>query len=386
MKRFSKIAFSGRTPLPGVVVPVVLWCLIGISAAEKPSEKKNAALILRSANSNENSYSGGEFISVLRGNVVFLYDDITIRSDEATWWRSAGRVNFRNNIHISQKSQLLTCDRMEFTKQTNRIDANGHFHYRDTAQLTELTGNKATYRLDTKFFTLTGAPRLVRFDTTSAETLTIVGRKVTYADSIKEATVYDSVVITKGPLVSHCGRAVYNTESSVALLRIDPRVTYDIHEIVGDSIDLQFGKEALEGASIYGSAHGVYIDTAQKGKDTAFTHVWGDSLYMSISDSGYLDSLWVVGKAVSKYFAASSADMVNQANGKVMLMSFGKDGNVNRVKLWGNARSTYFIEENDGRGVNEASGDSITVVFSKGKASFLNLAGSARGVFFPRDM
>ena len=198
--------------------------------------------------------------------------------------------------------------------------------------------------------------------------------------------MYDSVVITKGPLVSRCGRAVYNTETNRASLRINPRVTYDIHNVVGDSIDLQFGEESLKSASVYGTAHGVYIDTAQKQTDTAFTHVWGDSLYMSISKSGNLDSLWVVGKAISKYYTAGSADVVNQANGKVMLISFRPDGDVDRVKLWGNARSTYFIEENDGRGVNEASGDSITVVFSKGKASFLNLAGSARGVFFPRDM
>jgi lipopolysaccharide export system protein LptA len=388
MKRFSDHFRFGRYSLcgPAVFRGVLLLVVCVTFAAEKTGLKKNAALILQSANSNENSYSNGEFVSILRGNVVFLYDDITIRSDEATWWRNEGRVNFRNNIRISQESQLLTCDRMQFTKQTNRIDASGHFLYRDTAQLTELSGDKAGYRLDTKFFTLTGDPRLIRYDTTSAETLTIVGRKVTYADSVKEATVIDSVVITKGTLVSHCGKAVYNTESSLAQLRRNPRVTYDIHEIVGDSIDLQFGEESLKGASIYGGAHGVYIDTAQKGRDTAFTHVWGDSLYMSISDSGYLDSLYVVGKAVSKYFAASSSDMVNQANGKVMVMSFGKDGDVNRVKLWGNARSTYFIEENDSRGVNEASGDSITVEFSNGKAAFLNLAGSARGVFFPRDL
>ena len=396
MKRYSDPYLKGtcRSVIRGRYLTGAIACLCaalllyppGAMGEVKPGKKKNAALILQSANSNENSYTNGEFISILRGRVVFLYDDITIRSDEAIWWRSEGRVNFNNNVHITQKTGILTCNRMQFTKQTNRIDANGSFLYRDTAQLTVLSGEKATYKLDTKFFTLTGGPKMVRFDTTAAETLTIIGRKVTYVDSVKQATVYDSVRITKGPLVAHCGRAVYNTEVNSAALRINPRVTYNINTIIGDSIDLQFGKESLKSASIWGSAHGVYIDTAAKGTDTAFTHVWGDSLYMSISDSGYLDSLWVVGKAVSKYYAASNTDMVNQANGKVMLMSFGQDGDVDRVKLWGNARSTYYIEENESRGVNEASGDSITVEFRKGKAALLNLAGSARGVFYPRDL
>ncbi|MBN1577380.1 MAG: hypothetical protein JW913_12550, partial [Chitinispirillaceae bacterium] len=316
----------------------------------------------------------------------FLYDDITIRSDEATWWRNEGRVNFRDRVHITQRSQILTCDRMQFEKKTNRIDATGGFHYRDTVEHAVMTGEKATYRVDTKYFTLNGAPKLVRLDTAAAETLTITGRAMVYNDSLKQARVTDSVTITKGRMWSRCERAVYYTEKNEASLRKNPRVIYDIHEVTGDSIDLYFGKESLRSASVYGSAHGVYIDTAQKGRDTAFTHVWGDSLYMSVADSGYLDSLWVNGKAISKYFTASAADKVNQANGKVMLMSFRSDGNVDKLKIWGNARSTYFIEEKDSRGINEASGDSITVEFSKGKAAFLNLAGSARGIYFPRKL
>ncbi|MBN1308195.1 MAG: hypothetical protein JXA18_09785 [Chitinispirillaceae bacterium] len=368
------------------VVPAALltWC--SVEGAENSAPKKNATLILQSANSNENSYRDGEFISVLRGNVMFLYDDITIRSEEATWWRNEGKVNFRNRVHITQRSQILTCDRMQFEKKTSRIDAIGSFHYRDTAEFSEMTGEKASYRVDTKYFTLDGAPKLVRRDTATAETLTITGRAMVYNDSLKQAVVFDSVTITKGRLRSRCERAVYYTEKNEAGLRKNPRVTYDIHELTGDSVDLRFGKESLQSASVYGGAHGVYIDTAGKAHDTAFTHVWGDSLYLSVADSGHLDSLWVNGKAVSKYYAASAADRVNQANGRVMLMSFRSDGNVDKLKIWGNARSTYFIEEKESRGVNESSGDSITVEFSSGKAVLLNLAGSARGIYFPYDL
>ncbi len=352
----------------------------------RPSEpKRNSALILHSADNNENTYSNGEFISVLRGNVVFLYDDITIRSDEATWWRSEGKVYFRDNVHITQKAQILTCDRMLFTKRDNQIEATGHFRYRDTMQLTELTGERATYRIESKDFTLKGAPRMVRFDTAAVETLVISGKEMEYDDSLKQAVVIDSVRIAKGKLLSHCARAIYFTEHNRASLRLSPRVTYDIHLLVGDSVDLSFGDETLQSASVYGSAHAVYIDTAVKENDTGFVHIWGDSLYISVSDSGDLDSLWVHGKAISKNYSALSPELVNQANGKVMLMSFSADGNVDRVKIWGNARSTYFIEEEESRGVNEASGDSITVNFSRGKAVFLNLAGSARGIFFPHE-
>lgn len=368
-------------------VLAVCWCCIIAAVSGSVFAGGSTSLILKSANSNENRYNNGNFISVLRGNVVFIYDDITIYSDEATWWRSEGRIHFENNIRAEQKSQIITCDRMRFLKKENMLHAIGHFCYRDTAEFTEITGGRATYRIDTKDFSLKNKPRLVRFDTSAAETLTIIGKTMYYTDSIKQARVDENVVITKGKLRSACEQVFFNTETNKARLREKPEVEYGESTIVGDSIDLQFSKEALRSASIYGNAHGVYVDTGtgQK-KDTAYTDVWGDSLFMSISDStGNLDSLWVHGKALSKYYTARKRELVNQASGKVMLMSFGGTGDVDRVRIWGNARSTYHIEEDKSNGINEASGDSISVAFEKGKAVFLNLAGSARGIFFPRD-
>jgi hypothetical protein len=83
---------------------------------------------------------------------------------------------------------------------------------------------------------------------------------------------------------------------------------------------------------------------------------------------------------------SSSPEMVSDASGKTMLMAFESNGNVKNVKVWGNARSKYHIEEQRNRGTNEASGDSITVTFKNGRAKILTLVGSARGIYFPRDL
>lgn len=101
-----------------LITGVCLLLSPGVSAA--PKEQKNVPLILKSANSNENMYTNGEFISILKGNVIFLYDDITIRSDEATWWRNEGKVDFKHNVRVTQKAQVLTCDRLNFTKEITR--------------------------------------------------------------------------------------------------------------------------------------------------------------------------------------------------------------------------------------------------------------------------
>lgn len=391
---FSNACFSFRKKttyrmrgVPHLAAMLLLLMIAApMSAAAAKKQEKNVPLILKSANSNENRYTNGEFISILKGNVIFLYDNMTIRSDEATWWRNEGKVDFKDNVRVTQKGQVLTCDRLNFIKNNNQIDALGHFIFSDTTERTQLSGDKATYLLEKKVFTLTGSPKLVRYDASAAETLTIVGKKVTYVDSSKMATVSEKVIITKGKLISKCDRAQYQTETNIAYLRIKPFVNFDINELVGDSIDLYFGKESLRKASIFGNAHGIYIDTSGRTRDTAFTHVWGDSLYMSLSDSGSLDSLKVHGKAISKYFTTKEKERADEARGKAMRITFGTDGNVDYVKIWGNARSTYHIEETDSRGINEADGDSITVTFRNGKAAALNLAGSARGKFFPSDL
>jgi hypothetical protein len=104
---------------------------------------------------------------------------------------------------------------------------------------------------------------------------------------------------------------------------------------------------------------------------------------MAVSDSGRLEVLWAIGKASSKNYETSNQFIANTASGKKMKMDFGRDGNVRKLRIWGNARSTYFVEDQSGRGCNEVSGDSIAVSFAKGKARFVTLAGSTRGIYFP---
>lgn len=350
------------------------------------TEKKSPSLILESANSNENVFENDEFTSYLKGNVVFVYDDIKIKSDEATWWRNQGKVNFKNNVKVYRGAQTITCDQMHYGKANNLLIANGRFVFIDTLERAKITGSDAEYNIQTKYFQLTGKPKLVRYDTASAETLFISAERMWYIDSIHCANVVDSVKIIKGKLFSTCKAAKYYTKKEFAQLRLDPFVIYEISNVKGDSIDLFFGKNQLESATVMGNAVGRYVDTVANTRDSSYTNVWGDSLCMSVSDSGNLDSLWIYGKAKSKYYDTKDRASVNEASGKRMLMAFTEKGAADKVKVWGNAKSKYYVTEQKSKGINEASGDSITVSFKKGRASRLTLAGSARGIYFPRDL
>ncbi|MCU0609503.1 MAG: LptA/OstA family protein [Chitinispirillaceae bacterium] len=362
--------------------PIIIILAFAISgaAAQKPSP----TLILESARTNENFMSGGEFISILRGDVLFRYDDIRIRSDEATWSRQKGTVNFRKNVRVTRERKVITCDRMDFTKEESKLTAVGRFDYFDSTDRSRLRGNEAEYRITAKTFRLRGNPELVRYDTAEAETLTINAVVMHYFDSAKQATAIDSVRIRKGGLFSTCDLAHYFTKTNRMQLRGGPVVLYDIHRIRGDSINLDFTGNAFQSATVVGNSHGVYTDTAGfNGSDTGLTHIWGDSLYLAVSPAKKLDVLWSVGRASSTNYQASAPAKKNTANGKIMMLGFSPDGNVKKLRIWGSARSTYFTEDDGSRGVNEVSGDSIAVKFANGKASFISIAGSTRGTYYP---
>jgi lipopolysaccharide export system protein LptA len=363
-----------------------------VAAASDPPEgsvdgqllKPSVPLILESANINENTYINGEFVSELHGNVVFRYDSMRIRSDEATWRRKEGTVLFRQNVRVTRGRKLLTCDRLNFAKGKSTLTALGHFNYFDTADLTRLKGDQGEYNTNLKIFTITGNPVLTHFDTTARDTLTIKSLVMHYEDSLKRATATDSVKITKGQLSSSCRAARFFTKTDYVQLRGVPKVRYGVQRLNGDSINLDFDGGKLRHAVIVGNSHGIYSDTGtDKKHDTTFTHIWGDSLDMVMSDSGRPKVLWSIGKASSRSFEKGDSASANKASGKIMMLAFAGDGNVKNLKIWGNARSTYFVDDSSGRGCNEVSGDSVSVRFAKGRPQFVSLAGSTRGVYYP---
>jgi hypothetical protein len=175
--------------------------------------------------------------------------------------------------------------------------------------------------------------------------------------------------------------AIYFPDSGKAHLREVPQIAFETDSLFGDSVDLLFTKNKLQKVKVRGSSHGLYRDFGTK--DTTLTQLFGDSLSMFMSDSGRIDSLYATGNVKSKYAPIQKPKQTNEAYGKYMMVSFNKKNQIERVRVWGNAQSIYNVEEKDGRGMNDASGDSIRVSFANGKAANVRMSGSVRGYYAP---
>jgi len=368
---------------PRIVMAAVMFCALQLPAA--PASKDDGALILERANSNDNVYSGGEFVSYLRGNVVFSYDGMRISSDEATWWKNKGIVDFRRNVRATEKGQVVTCDRMHFTKERSLLTAAGNVLYLDSAGITSISGNSAEYATDTKECTLRGNPLLTRIDSAGVDTLFIRGRVMRYSDSLKIATVTDNVNIRQGELVATCRKSDYFVNANKALLRINPVINYEKHRVTGDSIDLFFDKQSLKGACVMGNTHGRSTEVADTSKDTTITNIWSDSLYLSMYESGKVDCMKAFGNArgdFSEVAVATKAKTVTKITSDSLQMFMFETGKMSAMKAFGRAAGNY-LEASELTGsatTMDITSDSMHMsMFETGKVNAMKAFGSAHG-------
>jgi len=321
----------------------------------------------------------GKLVSVLEGNVIFKYDDAIIRSDKATWYRRDGRAYFTGHVRITQNEQVLNCDRMTYTRNNKKIVAKKNIDFFDKEEQMRVVAQHAVYFLDTKHLTLTKNPKMFQYDTARAETLTIVGDKMIYNDSLQLASAEKNVHILKGLLKSDCEWATYDLQTDVAYLREDPWIYYDIHELTGDSVDLFFIDKVLQGVSVMRNAKGFHRDVTPR--DTIYTKVTGDSLYMDISDSGTIEKIWTFDNATTIYYSSETPHLVNEGVGKFMVLDF-VHGTTGTLTISGNAECIYFLEEETETGRNESNVDDIFIHFKDGKAHYIKLIGAVRGTYF----
>ena len=384
--------FSNRYADLRIVFAVLILCALQLSAAKTAATSKtpkaskdDGALILERANSNENIYSGGEFVSYLRGNVVFRYEGMRISSDEATWWKNKGIVDFRKNVKAVEKGQVMTCDRMHFSRENNLLTAAGDVQYQDSAKITFISGNNAEYATDKKECTLRGNPLLTRIDSSGVDTLFIRGRVMKYNDSLKIATVTDNVNIRQGELVATCRKSDYFVNTSTALLRINPIINYDKHRVTGDSVDLFFDEQKLKSACVVGKAHGRSTEVADSSKDTTITNIRSDSLYIAMYESGKMSSMKAYGNArgdFSEITAATKAKTVTNITSDSLQMFMFESGKISGMKAYSNALGTYseISALTASATTMDITSDSMHMsMFETGKVNAMKAFGSAHG-------
>lgn len=420
----------------------VLLNMICLNAEEKPS-----TLVLKNADYNRNTQINGEWVSDLKGNVTFEYNNGTIHADQATWYRSEGKVLFQHNINVTIDSSQFSCQRINYYQNEKKIIADVNIDFFDPKEQVRIIAQNAEYKMETKQLSLTINPKIFYYDTSTSDTTTISSKIMTYDDSLKIATATNDVKFTnqKEHITIFAQNAEYLFEQKYLTLRKNPKmIQYDTAQtetltivsekmIYDDSLKtatltdnvimtqgvwksicknatyntetgiaklrddpwIYYEIDELTGDSVdlffnKRALKGVSVMRNVKGfqrdiskTDTIFREVTGDSIYMSISDSSSLDKIWIWKNAKTLYYSSKNPENINEAYGKVMELDFTRK-EINTLEITDNAAFFYFLDDKKDTGRIESSGDKIKIKFKNGDAAFMTITGAVRGTYFSK--
>ena len=152
----------------------------------------------------------------------------------------------------------------------------------------------------------------------------------------------DSVRIRKGDLLATCDSALYDIETEMIHMRINPVAWQNDSEMDGGSIDLILDSLVLTGI-----------------------HLMDNARIKTLSDS-----------------LAGRYDYLRGRTIEVALI----ERKPHRIIARNNASSVYLLRDNDQKqGINSASSDSIIIFFKEGQMDSIAILGGSEGIFYPPD-
>ena len=314
----------------------------------------------------------GEQVRVFEGNVHFRQDTLDMYCSSAWFYSDKNRIDFKGKVLIDDGIRKLRADKIEYfpkTKfarclqnvtitdaedslstrlftfdfNTEKARADSGMYVYNRVNRVHIWGQMGWYDPEQKISRVEKDARLMRIDSTGADTLIITAFEMEYRETDPPlAVAIDSVRIVQGSLTAVCDTARFFPEDNIVHLINQPQAWFDDNEMSGARMTIGFDSLGIKRIDIYEKA-----------------------------------------KAVS--LADSVKDEWNLLKGKEIHMDI-KDKKPQRVSAFGSASSTYFLKEDDeSSGMNFATSDTIVVYFKESKADSIRIMGGAEGVYYPDD-
>jgi len=318
-----------------IILPLILFSAVR-------AQQQESKLVLE--HSDFLDFVGGESdILQLDGNVHFTQGDIDLYSDHATWYRKTGLVRFTGSVNAIDKDRIIDAQEITYYSRDKRIIAQGDVCIEDLNEGVILNSGIADYFRTSRQFYAYDNPLLTLNPYDDSSRVEISSKRLEYnaADSIGAA--YDSVVITRQNLVARGEKADFSRNPEKVVLYDNPVVIQEDNRLTGDTISIFSQKRDIEKLITRGNARALY--TIQP--DTAYEDFTTAEL---------------TGKELEVFF---------------------KNDRVEKAVMRRNAISVYTpaVTDTITRGINKASGDSITLFFDEGAIQRVYISGGAEGKY-----
>ena len=175
----------------------------------------------------------------------------------------------------------------------------------DRSESVTVTCGKAEYHKASEKAYLTDAPRLVKQFSSRDDEVIVTGKRMVYNFSTRQADIFDSVRITQGKLEGVCDTVIYKDNPQQAQLRGKPIIRDASSEIRGETVVLNFEKDAVSQAVITGSAIGSYLPEGDTRSEKSV--IQGRQMVVEFTDSA-VRTITATRNASSEYRPSGSSD------------------------------------------------------------------------------
>ncbi len=292
-------------------------------------------------------YDGNTKIAYGDGSVTLNNRHMTINADSGMYVTEEKKAFFSRNMMVVDTASVLLAREGTYDQKLRKAECRGNVKVRSKTDNTIVYGNFLEHYDEKNYTRIPDSPRLLRLDTTNGtiDTLIIVSKLMeSYDDSTKRYIATDSVRMTHGQTAARAGKGTYYSGKDRIVLESSPIVWYEQNQLTGDTIIMIMKQRKLDRIIVHGNAFAVSKS---------------DSLQMTRFD---------------------------QMTGRDLTMEF-KDGKIKRIVVEKTATSLYYLyEEKNPNGANKSSGDTITLLFLKGRLETINVIGGAQGNYYPEKM
>ena len=309
---------------------------------------------------------------ILEGHVHARQDTLELFCDQATWIESQHLLILENNVKLSRGGDTLTAKKITYYEDQRIAIAEHNVHLWRTGQDLFTEYLKYYYKTDQSFakkgvklfdkenrVTITARTgkylpeqnrtyvqqksHLVRLDSADTDTLHIYAHRMEYFfEPEKKAIAIDSVRIVRENLTAECDSAVYKVDEEKAFLEISPRALQENSEMFGSQMEMIF-------------------------KDLE------------------IQRIVVRGNAIATSMMDSAAQKQNRLTGKEIIM-YITNRQIRELRAISNATSNYYLkEEEQEKGLNVASADTIKVFFKNSELDSIDVKGGSQGIYYPVD-
>lgn len=333
------------------------------------------ALELINANANTNRFENGSVVSVLSGNVEFLWNDTKIFSDQTVWRRSNGHLTMTGNIRVLRNRQYLSCDSAEFYSNGKTLRLKGRVFAIDTSYCTTMFSGSADYFVKNDSVFLSKNPKIHFWDSVSTDTITVIGKKMNYASQSGIARAIDSVKIIGTDFVSTADTGFYFSQTEKGMLVGSPRIEYENSSVKGDTVHILFKNSSLDEFFVVGNPVGETKE--EENGDSVFTELTGDTLKFFVEDKKISQILSEKNASFKRFRQDKEITSDKMWGDRILTLLDYKECEDCKVlsTVSGNAKAVYF----DNKTKNESSGDTLQLFFGGDGVNRVIISGKVKG-------